>query len=163
LDARGGEPIGVARYVRQVGHPDTAEYAFAVVDEWQGRGVGTALLHRLTQRAHDEGISRITATVLLSNRPSIELLREIGRPQILTRGGGVADLVIDIPGEGLGDLTEALQQAAENMPHTEPNSRGPGRAVDLAAERPCRASEARSNGHGPTRDAGHFPSPPILA
>lgn len=134
LDARGGEGIGVARYIRRDGHPDTAEYAFAVVDEWQGRGVGTALLHRLMERARDEGISRITATVLLSNRPSIELLREIGRPQILTRSGGVEELVIEIPEEGLGDLTEALRRAAENMPRADPSARGLERAVDVGVD-----------------------------
>jgi RimJ/RimL family protein N-acetyltransferase len=141
LDARGRGGIGVARFIRKAGAPDTAEFAFAVVDEWQGRGVGTALLHRLMERARDEGISRITATVLRSNRPSIELMREIGRPQILTRSGGVEELVIDIPEAGLGDLGEALRRAAENMPRAQPGAREMVRAVDGR----CRASRSPSH------------------
>lgn len=62
-----GEPLGVARYVRTE-QPDTAEAAVAVVDHWQGRGVGTALLQRLAVRAREEGIGWFTATLLAENR-----------------------------------------------------------------------------------------------
>ena len=39
-----GEPVGIARLVRD---GDTAEVAFAVADDWQGRGIGTVLVDRL--------------------------------------------------------------------------------------------------------------------
>ena len=51
-----GEGIGVARYVRWPEAPDSAEVAVAVVDDWQGRGLGSALLEELTDRAGEEGI-----------------------------------------------------------------------------------------------------------
>ena len=43
----GEVPLGVARFVRR-DEPGTAEVAVTVVDDWQGRGVATALLERLT-------------------------------------------------------------------------------------------------------------------
>ena len=56
-----GEPLGVARYVR-AGDPHKAEVAVVVVDDWQGRGVATALLDRLADRAREEGVHVFTAT-----------------------------------------------------------------------------------------------------
>ena len=51
---------------------DTAEAAVSVADEWQGRGVGTALITRLAEGAREEGISRFTATCLASNNEVLE-------------------------------------------------------------------------------------------
>ena len=48
-----GEGVGVARYVRSAVRPDTAEVAVAVVDAWQGRGLGTLLLQAISVRARD--------------------------------------------------------------------------------------------------------------
>ena len=45
-----GDGVGVARYVRLESQPDVAEAAVAVLDEWQHRGVGSALLWRVTER-----------------------------------------------------------------------------------------------------------------
>ena len=44
LGAYGVEPVGVARYVR-LPDGESAEVAITVVDDWQGKGVGTVLLH----------------------------------------------------------------------------------------------------------------------
>ena len=51
LDARTGEGIGVARYVRDPQRRDAAEVAVTVIDDWQGKGVGTLLLEALGARA----------------------------------------------------------------------------------------------------------------
>ena len=51
LDAAGGEPLGVARFIRTKDDPRVAEVAVAVVDEWQGRGLGTELLSELAIRS----------------------------------------------------------------------------------------------------------------
>ena len=61
LDPATGEGVGVARYVRDRARPESAEIAVAA-DRWQGRGVGTLLLHRLVDRAREEGIRRSTAS-----------------------------------------------------------------------------------------------------
>jgi N-acetylglutamate synthase-like GNAT family acetyltransferase len=69
-----GEPIGIARLVRD---GDTAEVAFAVADEWQGRGVGTVLVDRLAADARAAGIRQLVATVSGSNPSSLALLQRI--------------------------------------------------------------------------------------
>jgi|SRR5581483_4667509 len=70
----GGAPIGIARLVRD---RDSAEVAFAVVDEWQGRGVGRLLVDRLAEDARAAGITRFTADVQPDNAPSRALLRRL--------------------------------------------------------------------------------------
>jgi GNAT superfamily N-acetyltransferase len=63
--------------IRSTTDPRSAEVAIAVVDAWQGRGLGTALLEALSDRAREEGVQRFTASVLVSNSPMLDLLREI--------------------------------------------------------------------------------------
>ena len=58
LDEDTGEGIGVARYVRDPQRPEVAEVAVTVIDDWQGRGLGTLLLEVISARARDEGITR---------------------------------------------------------------------------------------------------------
>jgi len=71
--------IGVGRYAAIGGnHPDSAEVAFAVDDEHQGRGVGTLLLEHLGRIAHANGISRLEADVLASNFRMLEVFARSG-------------------------------------------------------------------------------------
>ena len=68
LDEATGEGLGVARYVRSTKRPDVAEVAVTVIDDWQGRGLGTLLLEALSARAREEGIKRFTALMLATTR-----------------------------------------------------------------------------------------------
>jgi RimJ/RimL family protein N-acetyltransferase len=70
--------IGVARYVRLPSEPAVAEAAVTVVDEHQGRGVGTILMGMLTLSAQQMGITTLRAYVLEENRPMLEILRGLG-------------------------------------------------------------------------------------
>ena len=79
LDARTGEGIGVARYVRDPQRRDAAEVAVTVIDDWQGKGVGTLLLEVLGARARQEGISSFTALMLATNQEMMEVTRPSGR------------------------------------------------------------------------------------
>jgi RimJ/RimL family protein N-acetyltransferase len=72
-----GRGVGVARYVRDAHHPQAAEIAVTVVDEWQGRGLGTELLTRLSGRARSEGIHRFTALVAEDNMAMAGLLQNM--------------------------------------------------------------------------------------
>ena len=55
-----------------------AEIAVTVIDDWQGRGLGTELLARLSERACQEGIRRFTAAVAADNAAMAGLLRNFG-------------------------------------------------------------------------------------
>jgi GNAT superfamily N-acetyltransferase len=68
------EPVGIARLVRD---GNVAEVAYAVVDEWQGHGVGTVLVDRLAADARAAGIERFTAEVRPDNAPSLALARRL--------------------------------------------------------------------------------------
>lgn len=70
--------IGVARYVRYTGQPDMAEPAFAVVDRYQGRGLGQLLLRQLMREARRHGITRFRATLLADNMPMKALFARQG-------------------------------------------------------------------------------------
>jgi GNAT superfamily N-acetyltransferase len=70
----GGEPVGIARLVRD---GSDAEVAFAVVDEWQGRGVGMLLVDRLGADARAAGILRVHCEVRADNAPSLALCRRL--------------------------------------------------------------------------------------
>jgi acetyltransferase len=51
--------------------------AFAVADDWQGRGVGRVLVDRLAADARAAGITRFRATVTGENPRSLALLRRL--------------------------------------------------------------------------------------
>ena len=78
IDPLTAQGVGVVRYVEVSGQPGVVELAATVADDWQGIGLGSALLVRLMQRASDEGHSAFCASVLAGNRRSIAMLRRAG-------------------------------------------------------------------------------------
>ncbi len=115
-----GEILGVARYVRSREDPDRAEAAVAVIDSWQRRGLGRALLEQLADRARQEEVAHFTAVVQADNRRAMDLLSEIG-PTTRSFDGDVVELDIDLPEQGLGaGLTVALRGAAGSLLGTRP-------------------------------------------
>jgi acetyltransferase len=84
-------PIGVARYVR-CDEFDVAELAITVVDDWQDRGIGSALLGMLRERAIRAGIRRATATVLRDNPGALALARRFGSWTVTGAQGGVMEM-----------------------------------------------------------------------
>jgi RimJ/RimL family protein N-acetyltransferase len=118
FDPRTAEGVGVARYVRDPERPDSAEVAVAVADEWQGRGVGTELLHRLADRAREEGIARFTALVLAENEAVRHLLDDLGAVRVVDAAQGCVELAVDLPEHGLGATLAAwLRSAARGVLH----------------------------------------------
>jgi RimJ/RimL family protein N-acetyltransferase len=77
LDRASGRGVGIARYVRDAADLHAAEIAVTVVDDWQGRGLGTELLAQLSGRARAEGIRRFTALVSADNAAMTALLRRL--------------------------------------------------------------------------------------
>jgi RimJ/RimL family protein N-acetyltransferase len=74
VSAPQGRPIGVARFVREPEHPDSADVAVAVVDDWQDRGVGTMLTSALVRRALEVGVRRFTMAMAPHNEAALRLL-----------------------------------------------------------------------------------------
>jgi GNAT superfamily N-acetyltransferase len=94
IDPASRDGVGVARYVRT--GPDTAEPAVVVADDWQGRGVGEALLRRLVERARAEGIRRFEAPVLAGNTDAIRAFERLGGIVVASERGEVT-LLIELP------------------------------------------------------------------
>jgi RimJ/RimL family protein N-acetyltransferase len=90
----GGEGLGVARYIRDPKDRDAADVAVTVVDEWQGRGLGTMLAGRLATRARCAGLHRFTATVLEENDGARRLLPKVGAVRLVGRDRDVLDYEI---------------------------------------------------------------------
>jgi RimJ/RimL family protein N-acetyltransferase len=87
VDGRG---VGIARYVRDAHDPQTAEIAVTVVDDWQGRGLGTELVSRLSEPARRAGIHQFTALVSTENAASAGVLRNLGAC-LVGRGPGIVE------------------------------------------------------------------------
>ena len=88
--------VGVARYVRSPEAPTEADLAITVSDQWQGRGLGRALLARLGARARAIGIVRFTVDVLLDNAPMLALARSAGGTLVADARGAAASGHIDL-------------------------------------------------------------------
>jgi RimJ/RimL family protein N-acetyltransferase len=80
-----GLGLGVARYVRSTEDPLAADCAVTVVDGWHRRGLATALLTRLADRARLAGIRRFTGQVALDNTAMVGLLLRLGADVELVR------------------------------------------------------------------------------
>ena len=83
-----GRPIIIAggRYV--VGEPGQAEVAFTVVDKYQGRGVGAALLRHLAVIARQAGLRELVAYVLPDNRAMLKVFEKSGLKYTAKREAG---------------------------------------------------------------------------
>ncbi len=127
-----GEGIGVARYVRNPERPETAEVAVTVVDDWQGRGVGTLLLEVIGARALEEGISTFTGLILATNHEMMEVLEGIGPVEIVDREPGTVEIESPIPTVGLSPVIKRLLKAAAQdqlgVPPGAPARKGRARA-----------------------------------
>ena len=114
LDEDGSEAVGVARFVRL--SENVAECAIVVADDWQNRGLGSALLERLVERAHDEGVERFTALVLAENTDALRLLERLG-DTIRHSEGSQVELEIELPAraESSPQLRLVLAAAARGL------------------------------------------------
>ena len=88
--------LGVARYDRAVG-TDVAETAVAVVDEFQRRGLGGALLTILARVARDHWIKTFSLIVLPENQQMLGMLRKMGWIHQAKLAGGVYEISFDLP------------------------------------------------------------------
>ncbi len=100
------EIVGECRFIRLPDQPGTAEVGVTVVDAWQGRGLGSALLARLSEHALQAGIEYFTAEVLAENRTMLALLPSLGQVETESHGPVVTTRV---------ELAEPSRQAHPDL------------------------------------------------
>ncbi len=91
-----GEIVGVARYF---GDPDLieAELSITVSDEWQGRGVGAALLDLILKAAGKRGFRKAWGLCRPENRNMVSLMDRQGKSQVIEmEGGRKLKLLVDL-------------------------------------------------------------------
>jgi RimJ/RimL family protein N-acetyltransferase len=97
VDPESGQSFGTARYVRSADHPDTAEFAVGVGDEWMRIGLGTALLTALAKRARDAGIVRFVGLIHADNVGIRRLIARVaGSYEARPAGQGALEVVVEL-------------------------------------------------------------------
>lgn len=92
----GGRPtiVGGGRYV--VVQPGSAEVAFAVVDTFQGQGIGSTLLRHLIVIARDAGLKELIAEVLPENAAMLKVFEKSGLNTTTQRAAGAVHVKMQI-------------------------------------------------------------------
>ncbi len=107
--------IALARFVRRPDDPGTAEIAFIVADDYQGRGVARLLFDALRVAAEVNGVDTFVADVLAENTPMKSLLRNRGA-RVVSQDGPELTWELDVatsrPGTVDGDGDRAIRAAA---------------------------------------------------
>ncbi len=106
----GDRVVGLANYVR-LRDPSTAEAAFVVADEEQGRGIGTRLLEQLAARAAENGISRFVAEVMAENQAMLGVFTGAGFDVVRELEHGEVEVTFPIA------ATEDFQVRVEERDH----------------------------------------------
>lgn len=68
--------------------------AFTVIDEYQRRGIGAALVRHLVDIARAAGLTELTAEVLPDNAPMLKLFERTGLPLSSRREADAVHLVL---------------------------------------------------------------------
>lgn len=89
--------LGVGRYIVLEGtDPPRAEVAFAVLDEHQGRGIGTALFDHLLAIARRHGLGAFEAVVLPDNRRMLRIFEDSGLEIQRRAGTGAVHVIMPL-------------------------------------------------------------------
>jgi RimJ/RimL family protein N-acetyltransferase len=93
--------IGVGRYIICADAPKhhRAEVAFAVLDDHQGKGIGSLLLQHLAKIGRAQGLCEFKAEVLSDNNPMIAVLERSGFPIKRSTEFGVDQVLLTITHE----------------------------------------------------------------
>jgi acetyl coenzyme A synthetase (ADP forming)-like protein len=102
--------VALANYAR-LRDLRTAEVAFAVADELQGRGIATRLLERLAAAASSVGVEEFVAEVMLHNTAMLRVFAEAGFATTRETVSGTAEVHL-----ALGP-TETLRRRVDERDH----------------------------------------------
>ena len=91
-----GKPViaGGGRYI--VVNPGQAEVAFAVVDKYQGQGIGTTLMRHLVAIARRAGLRELVADVLPDNRQMLKVFQKCSLPMSTRRELGSVHITLQL-------------------------------------------------------------------
>jgi GNAT superfamily N-acetyltransferase len=95
---------------------DTADIGVLVEDDWQRRGVGTALLLALVRRVRESGSCFLRADVLEENRFVLQLLARLGPAKTSVAAGSYTTLVDLVAGATLHDNQSETTGAEQSHP-----------------------------------------------
>lgn len=90
------EGVGSARFVRLSDRPDTAEPAVTVVDSFQGKGLGSIMLQRLTEAAWERDIRWFCTELLADNKASKRMIESLS-PDVQFRPSGDGAVIATLP------------------------------------------------------------------
>lgn len=125
--------MGLGRFIRDEGDPETAEVAFVVLDDYHRRGVGTILLALMLVLAEGLGLRRLRGVVRPDNAPVLDWLRGLGAEE-----GGEPGVVHEF-----------------TLPVGRPISRTPAARAVERIKRDLRGRlQAQAAGSAPDSDAG---------
>jgi GNAT superfamily N-acetyltransferase len=91
-EAEGPAIVAGGRYV--VEKPGVAEVAFAVIDDYQGHGIGSTLLRHLAVIARQAGLKEFVAEVLPENAPMLRTFEKSGLKPTTKREADAVDVTL---------------------------------------------------------------------
>jgi RimJ/RimL family protein N-acetyltransferase len=100
--------VGVSRWIRMVREPTLAEGAVTVIDEYQGRRIGSTLLYLAARSALERGIRAFRVYVMGENHRVMDLLNELGAVAGEWEGG-ILEMTVPLP--------PSLEELDESAPH----------------------------------------------
>jgi len=86
--------IGGGRYVAV--KPAVSEIAFVVLDQYQGQGLGAALLRHLITIARETGLDTLVAEVLRENAPMLKVFGRSGLPMTTEAESDVVHVTLQL-------------------------------------------------------------------
>jgi acetate---CoA ligase (ADP-forming) len=84
------DAVGIVHCFRDGRGSSSGEVAFAVVDEWQRLGIGTALIQQLALHCWERGIRSWKATFLRTNPATLKLLARVADELVTSENGAGA-------------------------------------------------------------------------
>jgi ribosomal protein S18 acetylase RimI-like enzyme len=86
--------VGAGRYI--IMQPGRAELAFAVIDQYQGQGIGKVLMRDLAAIARESGLDELFAEVLPDNVAMLKVFEKSGYDVEMRRTPSAVQITIDL-------------------------------------------------------------------